>query len=253
MSNLPALKHIKILHNIQKHKKGLLASLIIFFFLLCFYPFIFFRIGCIFFGDVKYLYNFNLAHASFLLATNPINQKLTPRYAHYQLARLYFIKGDLYRAINEGEQELALYKESDSVYYLLGLSYGFLGQTHLGIDAFSHYIEKNPETWAARNDKAWLQFRIGDFEGALKTIEPVLKYYPLTPWVQNTHCILLINTKKYNQAKSVCEKAKVIIDNMKPEDWGHSYPGNDPRIYEEGLRMMRKSIRDNLLLIPKEE
>ena len=117
------------------------------------------------------------------------------------------------------------------------------------IDAFTKYIEYNPSSWAARNDKAWLQFRIGDIDGALATIEPVTKSFKYTPWVQNTYCALLIAKKRYEEALEPCTNAKEAVNKMSESDWGHAYPGNDPRIYSSGLKAMGTSINQNLELI----
>ena len=210
-----------------------------------------FQTGNLFFGGIKPLYNLELANKAFQVATHPLLQKLPPRYAHYQLARTYFVKGENDKALDEIKKELEVYPQDTTAYYVLGLIYGFTGRSHEGIEAFSKYIDANPRTWAARNDKAWLQFRIGDIDGALVTIEPIVKQFPYTPWVQNTYCSLLINTTRYAEAKKVCNHAKTLIDKMTEKDWGHAYPGNDPRIYGEGLEAMRSSINENLKVLGK--
>jgi hypothetical protein len=38
---------------------------------------------------------------------------------------------------------------------------------------------------------------------------------------------------------------------MTEKDWGHAYPGNDPRIYSTGLNAMKTSIAQNFDLIKK--
>jgi tetratricopeptide (TPR) repeat protein len=157
------------------------------------------------------------------------------------------------RALDEIKKELEIYPDDTNAYYVLGLIYGFMGRSHEGIDAFSQYIDTHPRTWAGRNDKAWLQFRIGDFEGALATIEPIVTQFPYTPWVQNTYCSLLINTTRYADAKKACIHAKELIDAMTEKDWGHAYPGNDPRIYGEGLEAMNGSINENLKILEKRQ
>ena len=172
-----------------------------------------------------------------------------PQYSYYQLSRTYFIEGKLDEALEGAQNELKLYPRSTHTYYILGLTYGYMGNTYEAVNSFSKYIEHHPETWAGRNDKAWLQFRVGDIDGALSTIEPIAHNFKSTPWVQNTYCILLINKKRYLEAKDVCENAKKIIDKMEEKDWGHAYPGNDPRIYSRGLQSMRQSIEENLKLM----
>lgn len=207
-----------------------------------------YTIGNTFFGKVPTLYNVNLANFFFKHAAYPVFGTSVP-YVHHQLSRTYFIKGNLEKAIEEAKKELEIYPENTNTYYILGLTLGYMDRTHEAIDAFSKYIETYPESWAGRNDKAWLQFRIGDIDGAIETIEPVAKNFTLTPWVQNTYCVLLINKKRFNEAKKTCALAKNAIDKMTEKDWGHAYPGNDPRIYGTGLSAMKKSIGDNLKLL----
>lgn len=58
---------------------------------------------------------------------------------------------------------------------------------------------------------------IGDIDGALKTIEPIVVSFPKTPWVQNTYCALLLNKpERLNEALQVCILAKTAADGMTP-------------------------------------
>jgi tetratricopeptide (TPR) repeat protein len=208
-----------------------------------------FALGNIFFGGVKPLYNVKLAHFLYKQSAYPFFSKLPPRYAHHQLSRTYFIQGSMYDALDEAQTELKIYPDDTATYYILGLTYGYMNRTYEAIDAFSRYIETHPGTWAGRNDKAWLQFRIGDIDGALKTIEPIVQNFRYTVWVQNTYCALLMNKERYAEAKTACGYAKEAVDKMTEKDWGHAYPGNDPRIYGTGLQAMKTSIEKNIELI----
>lgn len=208
-----------------------------------------FALGNVFFGGKPSLYNLPLAQFLFLRAAYPYVGETPPHYAHHQLSRTYFIKGELKQAADEAERELAIYPDDTRTYYVLGLTYGFMNREEDAIVAFSKYIQIYPWSWPARNDKAWLQFRIGDINGALETIEPIAQYFRYTVWVQNTYCALLINKNRYEDAELACQYAKEAADKMTEADWGRSYPGNDPRIYGTGLRAMKMSIEQNMMLI----
>jgi tetratricopeptide (TPR) repeat protein len=210
-------------------------------------PFSLQAMGNVFFGKVPALYNVTLAQFFFRQSSSPLFGKAAP-YAHYQLSRTYFIQGNLMEAVDEAEKELMLYPDHVRTYYILGLTYGYLNQEKKAIEMFSKFIEANSISWAARNDQAWLQFRIGDIDGALATIEPIA-YDTNNPWVQNTYGTLLMNKKKYAQAKTAFLNAKKIVDTMTEESWGRAYPGNDPRIYRIGLNAMKLSIESNLNLL----
>lgn len=231
--------------------KNIASGLIILYLLsLCFLPASSLALGNVFFGGIKPLYNLRFAQLLFWHAAYPTFPIHSPRYAHYQLSRTYFIQGKLEEALEEAEKELKEYPDNIQTYYILGLTNGYMNRTYEAIDAFSRYIDTYPETWAGRNDKAWLQFRLGDIDGALETMHPIIKRYPETPWVQNTYCAILINKPdRYDEAKDICTLAKKLVDKMTPEDWGRAYPGNDPRIYPAGSEAMKHSAAKNLEII----
>ncbi len=205
-----------------------------------------YRLGSLFFGDVPALYNINLAQRFFVYAAYPLVGR-APVFAHYQLSRTYFIQGVLDTSLTEALRELEQYPENVRTYYILGLTYGYLHQEQAAIEAFSQFIAANPTSWAARNDKAWLQFRIGDIAGAIETIEPVSGM--LNPWVQNTYGTLLLNAKRYDEAEMAFIRAQESVDQLSESGWGSAYPGNDPRVYGAGLQAMKSSIAANLELL----
>lgn len=203
--------------------------------------------GNLFFGKVTPLYNVTLAKFFFERSAYPFLGNPEPS-AHYQLSRTYFIQGYLIDAALEAEKQLEFYPNHIRTYYVLGLIYGYLNDEERAINMFSRYIENDTTSWAARNDKAWLQFRIGDIDGALETIEPVAHDIK-NPWVQNTYGALLMNKKRYKEAERAFLYAKNAANAMTEKDWGVAYPGNDPRVYGTGLSAMRTSIEDNLALV----
>jgi len=227
-------------------------SIIVFF--LCFFfsyilvtPNIYFKTGNIFFGDVRILYNVTLAEFFFARATQPIFGTVPP-YSNYQLSRTHFIQGSFEPSLEAAKRELELYPDHIRTYYILGLTLGYMNREEEAIDAFGEFIKHYPQSWAARNDRAWLQFRIGDFKGGLETLEPVV-HLTENAWVQNTYGTLLMNQIRYKEAQVALEHAKRVADSMTEEDWGRAYPGNDPRVYGRGLESMRASIEKNLAIL----
>ncbi len=221
-----------------------LVGLVLFCMLL---PVTHYKLGNIFFGEVPTLYNVRLAQYFFQYASNPLLGMAEP-WAHYQLSRTYFIQGEMDKSLAEAYRELEVYPDNMRTYYILGLTLGYMDREEEAIEAFGKFIEWKPESWAARNDRAWLQFRIGDFEGALKTLEPVASSTG-NPWVQNTYGTLLMNQGRYTEAKKAFEHAQVFAGHMTEEGWGRAYPGNDPRVYASGLEGMRGSIDKNLKIL----
>lgn len=212
---------------------------------------LYFEIGNIFFGNVPVLYNVTLAQVFFQQASYPFVGKAS-KLSHHQFSRTYFIQGDLDQALTEAKKEIELYPENIKTYYIIGLTLGYMNREQEAVEAFGKYLEANPYSWAARNDRAWLQFRIGDIDGAIETIVPV-SHVTENAWVQNTYGTLLMNKKQYKEARVAFEYAKKAADVMTDESWGRAYPGNDPRIYGVGLRAMRISIEENLKLLDEKE
>ena len=210
----------------------------------------YYSIGNIFFGGQPALYNVRLAQYFFKAAAYPLLGE-APVFAHYQLSRTYFIQGELEISLQEALHELNQYPDNKRTYYILGLTYGYLNREAEAIDAFSEFIKAYPESWAARNDMAWLQFRVGDVEGALATLEPVSTVQ--NPWVQNTYGTLLLNSGRKTEAKAAFLLAESLALNMTEETWGKAYPGNDPRVYGMGLEAMKLSIAKNLDLVAESD
>lgn len=206
-----------------------------------------YKIGTIFFGGYKKLYHINFANYFFWQAVHPPFGIAVP-YANHQLSRTYFIQGNLDEAIYYAKKEIAIHPEDTATYYILGLTYGYMNDDENAISSFSSYIATDPTTWAARNDKAWLQFKIGDVDGALKTIEP-FKDATGNPWIQNTLGTLYMNKKMYKEAEISYENALYAATAMSKDSWGAAYPGNDPRIYKAGRDSMIFSIKKNILLL----
>lgn len=170
--------------------------------------------------------------------------------AHYQLGRVYFIGGDFYNAIKNIKKEIELYPDFAKSYYMKGLIEGFRFSGNLGVaaESFKKYIELNPVTWAGWNDLSWIYFKSGDYKSAAEAAENGLEIAEDNVWLLNSLGVSLLNLGKKKQAKEALAKAFNISGNMRPEDWGKAYPGNNPNIYAEGLRQMREAIEYNLEL-----
>lgn len=223
----------------------------LFIFVLVFSTYVFFvpkaYLGKAFFGGSDVLYNIKIAH--FFYNQSLVWDKkdgLPPPYVHHQLSRLAFIEGDLVVAMEEIYKELDAYPEHTHTYYIMGLTLGYMNREREAIESFSKFIAYKPESWAARNDKSWLQFRVGDIDGAMVTILPAAQNNPDNPWVLNTFGVLLMNQGHLPEAKKAFTRALEVSYFMNEKNWGVAYPGNSPEIYGMGLNAMRISISENL-------
>lgn len=171
--------------------------------------------------------------------------------AHYQLSRVYFIEGNLYESLKEINREIALYPEYGRSYYIRGLVYGYSNELDKSISDFKKFLEWQPMSWAGHNDIVWVFFMKGDLLSAEKYARAGLESAPRNPWLSNALGAILLNKGQYKEAKEYLLQAYVGFSSMEHEEWGRSYPGNNPEIYGEGLGASLGSVEENLLLLEK--
>ena len=83
------------------------------------------------------------------------------------------------------------------------------------------------------------------------TAKQGLKWNPGNPWLLTTYGTALLNLGKKNEARDILSQALEKAENLTAEEWGRAYPGNNPKIYGEGLEAMKATIRTNLELAHK--
>ncbi len=193
-------------------------------------------------------YNIKIAKASYTMMRWHWSTNKPPQWANHQLARIAFVSGDFPVAMKHIDEEIANYPDNLNAYYIKGLILGFTANSNEAIKTFEYYTSKT-WTWAGHNDLAWLYFKIGDYENALRTIDKIYAQYPNNIWILNTRAISLYNLKRYKEAKIDIDNAIKNYKTFTPERWGASYPGNDPSIYSEGYAQMGKSLEANKILI----
>lgn len=168
---------------------------------------------------------------------------------HYQIGRIHFIKGDLMRAVALFNEQLEIDPTYMRTYYMRGLTYGFLGAYDKAEEDFKKFLEWRPQSWAGHNDLVWVYFLAGKLDEAERYARQGLAYAPTNAWLANALGAILINQGKTEEAKQYLAQADEIFTLMTPEEWGSSYPGNDPRMYEAGLTASRQSVSENLQLV----
>ncbi|MBY0310004.1 tetratricopeptide repeat protein [Patescibacteria group bacterium] len=205
----------------------------------------YFQRGNYYFGGTEY--DVDKALASFEKALRYDNVHNDP--IRYQIGRVYFIKGDLTKALSEFDAQLAEDPDYVKAYYMRGLTYGYRHQFKQAEEDFLRYIEVVPESWAAHNDLVWVYFRSGQYEKAEKYARAGLQFAPGNAWLSNALGAILINQKRYAEAKEPLEVALAGFTGMGAEGWGVAYPGNDPAIYQQGYEASVKSAEDNLRVV----
>jgi len=168
---------------------------------------------------------------------------------HYQLARVHFINGEFIPAIKEIDKEIELYPNYKRSFYVRGLVYGYLDNFDRAASDFQTFLEAYPNSWAGHNDLSWIYFKKGDFISARDVAQKGLQHYPDNPWLLNSLGIALLNLEQGEEAKRVFEESLKHFENLDTGSWGRAYPGNNPKIYSEGLHQTKDSVMFNMSLL----
>lgn len=203
---------------------------------------LYFARGNYYFGGGAY--DLDKAYASFVRARDFEN--IHDARISYQIGRVYFIVGDLEQAIVEFNRQIEEAPDFDKSYYMRGLTYGYQDRFAEAEADFLKFLEFKPESWAGHNDLVWVYFREGKYDKAEEYARKGLVAAPANPWLQNALGASLLNQSKYAEAEQLLMDAIYGFTTLGAEGWGLAYPGNDPRIYEEGYKATLASAEENL-------
>ena len=170
-------------------------------------------------------------------------------WGHYQLARIYFIKGDSAKALEEINKELEANPENLRSLYVRGLIYGFVGRFREAEEDLRRFVAWAPKEWAGWNDLAWILAKRGKYREATDAIAAALREVPdgrENPWLWNSLGVAQLNLVEHASAAASFGRAQTIADTLNPADWREAYPGNNPADAGGGLAAFRAAIRENL-------
>lgn len=175
----------------------------------------------------------------------------------YQQGRINFLEGQFESALNKFDKQIELFADRvPPVYYMIGLTNGFLARKtgdeaawEAAEEGFLFYIPYEPEAPWPRVDLAWVYFSQGKFEKMLPILEQGLEYEPENPWLLNMYGLALMNTDQLEEAKIAFANAKVYYTQLTPEDWGRTYPGNNPLSWDQGLGEFGDALDKNIKLV----
>ncbi len=175
--------------------------------------------------------------------------------AWYQLGRIDFIEGKFNAALYKFEKLEEYFPESESNInpnYMAGLVYGYQARrTKDQADwdaaeaAFVDYIEYEPYAPWPRVDLAWIYFAQGKFEEMKPVLGEGLVYDGDNAWLHNMYGLAMLNTGEKAIAQEHFGFAATLAEALTPEDWGQSYPGNNPADWEQGLEEFKIAIQRN--------
>ncbi len=193
-------------------------------------------------SERTYLYDENRAQELFIRVLS-----MDPKYPYvqHQLARVAFLKGDFPLALARIDLEIENHPNPSS-YYVRGLIKGFKGEYAAAAADYEHYLESDPNNWAALNDLAWVKLKAGKPREAAEAASRGLAHSPENPWLFNTLAIALYETGEYDDALSAAQKADRLVTGITERDWLVAYPGNDPQVASEGIASLRQAIAQNM-------
>jgi predicted Zn-dependent protease len=168
-------------------------------------------------------------------------------YVYHELARIAFLKGNFGEALGFIDSQIALQGDkTPNSYYVRGLIEGYSGDyTDAEID-YAHYLTYDPIDWAAVNDYSWVLLKDNKPAAADAAITAVLNYFPTNAWLLNSDAIALSELGATSTAQIRIDAAARAIEALTPDQWSAAYPGNDPRIAEEGLAAFQTAVKNNM-------
>lgn len=198
-------------------------------------------------------YDLSMAKLYYLQA---ISEEPDNPFAIYQYGRILFIEGDFNGALKAfAFLERRFDDRIPNMYYMLGLVYGYKAREHgdtldweRAEASFEKFIPYAPQSPWPRVDLAWVYFAQGKFEEMIPIVEEGLLHRPNNPWLLNMYGLALFNQGEIDQAREIFTQALEAAKLLTEEDWGKSYPGNDPAVWGQGLASFKELIAKNVAL-----
>ncbi len=174
-------------------------------------------------------------------------------YVHHELARVYFLKGDMEKALAHSTTQISLYGEhTPNAFYIRGLIEGFMGRYAEAAVDYENYLAYDGRNWAALTDYAWVLLKDNRPREAAAAAARGLAFFPDNPWLLSVSSIALYEMGAVDAARDHARAALEESHDLTADDWSLAYPGNDPLIAPSGLLSFQEAIRSNLKTIVDE-
>lgn len=170
-------------------------------------------------------------------------------FGHYQLARIYFVKGDSEKALSEINKELEANPTNLRSLYVRGLIYGYMKRLAEAEEDFKRFTLWAPKEWAGYNDLAWILAKAGKYAEAEKAADTGIKEANgggKNAWLWNSLGVSQLNLRKYGEAEKSFRVALELAQNIPEAEWARAYPGNSPKEASGGLKVFKAAIEANL-------
>lgn len=172
-------------------------------------------------------------------------------YLFHQLARIAFLEGNLNTALFHINRQIDRYgDELPNSYYMRGLIEGYKGEYAAAVEDYAHYLSLlDVPNWAAITDYSWVLLKAERFGEAMNAAEHGLVLFPDNAWLLNTSAIAFYELGEYDEALQRAIRAVEAAGGVTREEWLTAYPGNDPRIADDGIATLRASTEQNMHMI----
>jgi tetratricopeptide (TPR) repeat protein len=171
-------------------------------------------------------------------------------YLYHELARISFLHGNYTLALSQIDLQIQMHGDSEpNSYYVRGLIEGYMGNYSAAAADYSHYIQFDPQDWAAMNDYSWVLLKENNFQQAAEVTARGLQIFPGNPWLLNSNAIALYEIGDLQQAGVQAQAAVQAGKLLTTSQWLTAYPGNDPAIAAEGITTFQDSALQNMHMI----
>jgi tetratricopeptide (TPR) repeat protein len=184
------------------------------------------------------------------IAKNPTNNPAL----WYQSGRVDFIEGRFDEALYKFAKQIELFGDHvPNVYYMTGLTYAYRAREGGALEDWQRaeedfkkavdFFYKAPWPYV---DLAWVYFSQGKYAQMKPVLEEAFLHESNNPWLLNMYGLALLNTGERALAREYFLFAREEAEKLTIDDWGMSYPGNNPKDWERGLFEFRARIDDNI-------
>ncbi len=181
----------------------------------------------------------------FFLAAAAQDSKLP--YVYHELARIYFLKGDFPTALELIDAQITLHGDATpNSYYIRGLIEGYMGDYAAAAKDYKHFLQFDPQDWAAMNDYAWVLLKGKRFQNAADVTQKGLMLFPGNPWLLNSEATAFYELGHYSQASAAVQRASAAVASISQSEWLRAYPGNDPKIADVGIASFKAAVAENM-------
>ncbi|MBI2023833.1 hypothetical protein HYT00_00325 [Candidatus Giovannonibacteria bacterium] len=191
-------------------------------------------------------YDLDIAEKGFKKALE-IDSKIL--WGHYQMARVYFVKGERARALDEINKEFEAVPQNFRAYYVRALIHAYDKNFSESEMDFRSFLVWAPKEWAGYNDLAWVLAEQKKYKKAKEVLETAFREVQQAnqnPWLWNSLGVTQLNLKEYGSAVTSFNRAQKYASKLTLMEWARAYPGNNPNELESGLAVFRAAINENL-------